>query len=71
MPVQEFLLYAGCPQSASLYEPETVDFPVEQAAAAEVELPVPADYGQLFSSGALRRLLVLDGLQDPGNLVKI
>ena len=44
--------------------------PAEQAAAAEVWVPVPVDFEKdVFSKGALQRLLVLDGLQDPGNLV--
>lgn len=37
------------------------------AVAAEVELPAAVD----FTTGqSLKRLLVLDGLQDPGNVVE-
>jgi len=39
--------------------------PTGLAAAAEVELPAPVEFA---AGGALRRLLVLDGLQDPGNV---
>lgn len=41
----------------------------EQAVAAEVSLPKPRDLLQCMHETELRRLLVLDGLQDPGNLV--
>ena len=44
--------------------------PAEQAAAAEVSLPAPADFMQAFAAGELQRLLVLEGLQDPGNMVR-
>lgn len=36
---------------------------------AEVELPKPVDFSESFPGGSLRRLLVVDGVQDPGNLV--
>lgn len=38
-------------------------------AVAEVELPRPVDFAESFQKGSLRRLLVVDGVQDPGNLV--
>lgn len=40
---------------------------------AEVQLPPDADLGALSSAGGpvLRRLLVLDAVQDPGNLVRL
>eukprot|EP00884_Botryococcus_braunii_P019687 jgi/Botrbrau1/6401/Bobra.49_1s0018.1 len=37
-------------------------------AVAEVDLPGPLDFTQHFPSGSLRRLLILDTVQDPGNL---
>lgn len=42
----------------------------EQAVAAEVSLPNSVDLARCFNGTALHRLLVLDGLQDPGNLVQ-
>jgi hypothetical protein len=38
-------------------------------AAAEVRLPPAADFAGGAPAGSLRRLLVLDGVQDPGNMV--
>jgi len=38
-------------------------------AAAEVALPPAADFAGGAPAGSLRRLLVLDGVQDPGNMV--
>ncbi len=38
-------------------------------AAAEVRLPPAADFAGGVPAGSLRRLLVLDGVQDPGNMV--
>ncbi|KAK9805711.1 hypothetical protein WJX73_000938 [Symbiochloris irregularis] len=40
----------------------------EQAVAAEVGLPAPKDLTDHFGQAQLRRLLILDGLQDPGNM---
>ena len=44
-------------------------WPAEQAAAVELEMPSPTDFVTAFTKGQLQRLLVLDGLQDPGNMV--
>lgn len=38
--------------------------------AAEVSIPQPADFVVGWRRGQLRRLLVLERLQDPGNLVR-
>jgi hypothetical protein len=38
--------------------------------AAEVAIPAPADFMAGWRPGQLRKLLVLDRLQDPGNLVR-
>ena len=39
-------------------------------AAAEVRMPQAANFAGGAARGALRRLLVLEGVQDPGNLVR-
>lgn len=38
--------------------------------AAEVAIPSPANFFSGWERGELRRLLVLERLQDPGNLVR-
>ncbi len=39
-------------------------------AVAEVEIPRGVDFCIDFPTGALKRLLVLEGVQDPGNVVR-
>lgn len=45
--------------------------PAGLQAAAEVRLPEAADFMASMPRGTLRRLLVLEGIQDPGNLVRL
>lgn len=62
--------YYDCLASFSINESPRGWCSAEQAVAAEVTLPDSRDLRVHFQQARLRRLLVLDGLQDPGNLVR-
>lgn len=38
---------------------------------AEVDMPPSTDFASAMQPGALRRLLALECVQDPGNLVRV